>query len=192
MTAGCPVLRTSTSLRRGIEIGLKFHCTSFTEKRNSGRPFYTINYTSASQLCLDKLHNTIPKFTKEEKRSQCFTLRLRIFKIKHVNQNVHNCGSCRPSVLMSVVQLDISSSALQYPRKTLLGASRPRSSHLRNCSPGSHRGWCLSSSRHCRAPSSIKNRWNQHHCLGQGPCCRSVGWGSQKLNRCHGRVLEKP
>lgn len=74
------MLRTSTSLRCGVEKGLKFQCTSFTEKRNSGRPFYTINYTSASQLCLDKLHNTIPKFAQGEKRPQCFTLRLRIFK----------------------------------------------------------------------------------------------------------------
>lgn len=39
----------------------------------------------------------------------------RFFKNKHVKQNVHHCGSCQPSILMSVVPPDFSSLALQYP-----------------------------------------------------------------------------
>lgn len=187
----CLLLRTNTCLRYGIETSLKFLCVSFTEKRNLGRPFDIINYTPTSQSCLDKLDITSWR-SGREKRSQCFNIRLGIFETR-TNQHVDHRGFCQLSVLMpEFTRMLIGNLALQGPWQILPGACEPPSFSLRNCSPGFHQGWCLSSSRHCQALSSIKSRWNQHHYLGQGPCCQSVDWESQKLNRCYGQCLEKP
>lgn len=191
MTVCCLLLRTNTCLWYGTETSLKFHYISFLEKRSSGRPFYTIHYTSISQLCLNKLDNMCWSSGREN-LSWCFPIRLNIFKT-----------SMQTKIFTTVVTANFLFWCLKSTQKlavwhcsVLVKWCLEPANHLpfllRNCFPGFHQDWCLSSSRHCRALSSARNRWNQHHCLGQGPYCPSVGWGSQRLNHYCGQFLEKP